>query len=564
MSVKPWALAVVLLAAVVAVGSDAQFKIARVEAMPNLPRPFNLRDWKEVSRGYTSLVFNPEASGEFLPLVWRDARGVNFGLEHWALAAYVGDRRHGNDGAQEAINVIAAVRSATLVGLDMSDWRGMDLVTMQKEFFNRANGQNLVLNHPDTTTGNSFWYEIFPSILFFILVDQYPQLAQAKRDPEDMSMREIMRTVAERWYDATYALGGKTGLPEFAWRGFDFARMRPVSGNWEEPDAAAGVAWLAYMAYTVFGDPNFLSAAEWSLAYLEDLASFDYNPLYEILLPYGAYTAARMNAELGRDYDVETFVRWCFGPAHARAGWEMIVGEWGGLRVDGLMGSLTDLGGYAFAMNTFATAEALVPIVRYDPRFARAIGKWMLHAANNARLFYSPYHPEDWQSSAFWKGDPDGVIPYEGLRKAWKGKSPYATGDAMRSGTAKTDFALYGGSHAGVFGGIVSRTNVDGILQLDLLATDYFRGTAYPTFLYYNPYSEEQVVQVEVGTFPRDLYDAVSQQFLATGVTGTAEFSVPPDGAVVLVLVPAAGTMIRDGHRLLVEGVVVDWRVLDR
>ncbi len=42
--------------------------------------------------------------------------------------------------------------------------------------------------------------------------------------------------------------------------------------------------------------------------------------------------------------------------------------------------------GYAFSMNTFITAMPMVPLVRYEDRYSREIGKWMLNAANAARL----------------------------------------------------------------------------------------------------------------------------------------------------------------------------------
>ena len=35
---------------------------------------------------------------------------------------------------------------------------------------------------------------------------------------------------------------------------------------------------------------------------------------YELQLPYGVYIAARMNAELGTDYDIEKMLNWCFDP----------------------------------------------------------------------------------------------------------------------------------------------------------------------------------------------------------------------------------------------------------
>lgn len=552
------------LSALLAAGQGVS--IPSVEAFPPLPPALaELPNWKEIAQAYTAFVFDLGAQGPYLPLAWWDKRGINFGLPHLALPAYVGDHRHRQDGAQEAINVIAAVRSATLVGRDMSRWQGLDLVTMQKEFFARRNGQNLVLNNPAALTGSSFWYEIYPSVLFFILADQYPALAEVKSGSEDLSFLEILHIVAERWMEALAVLSDARGVPDFFWQAFDFSRMEPVFRWWKEPDAAAGVAWLLYMAYVIFGEDRFLAGAEQALAFLEALGEKGDNPLYELLLPYGALVAARLNAEHGKNYPLETIVSWCFGVSDARPGWGLLSGEWDGFRVDGLIGSRTDQEGYAFAMNTFVWAEPLVPLVRYDPRFARTVGKWLLHAATNARLFYAPYLPANQQSSAHWAETSQGVIPYEGLRRwgvvGWDVVSPYATGDAVRNKWAATDFALYAGSHAGIFGALISPTNVPGVLAVDLLATDYFRGPAYPTYLYYNPYPEEKEVLIEVGPEAKDLYDAVGKTFVAREARGTTEIPIPADSARVVVVIPAGKEVVYAEGKLLVDGVVVDWRV---
>jgi hypothetical protein len=47
--------------------------IPRVERMPNLPQPFAMRDWTQVTRDYIDLVFDFDQRGEHLPLVaWLD------------------------------------------------------------------------------------------------------------------------------------------------------------------------------------------------------------------------------------------------------------------------------------------------------------------------------------------------------------------------------------------------------------------------------------------------------------------------------------------------------------
>ena len=139
------------------------------------------------------------------------------------------------------------------------------------------------------------------------------------------------------------------------------------NGKWIEPDAAAGVAWLEYSAWKKFGDASHLAAAENCVRFLQESPE---NPYYEVLLPYGTLTAARLNAELQRDYQVGRLLDWCFGISDCRGGWGVTVGNWGGYDCDGLLGSIDNRGGYAFAMNTFSQAGALLPLARYDPRFA--------------------------------------------------------------------------------------------------------------------------------------------------------------------------------------------------
>ena len=223
--------------------------------------------------------------------------------------------------------------------------------------------------------------------------------------------------------------------------------------------------------------------------------------------------------------------------------------------------------GYAFSMNTFATAMPMVPLVRYEDRYSRAIGKWMLNAANAARLFYADEHTPENQSSEFWLGDPNNVIAYEGLRHHWfesfDSEELFAGGDPLVSewGPINTDFSIYGSAVTGVFGSIIKTTNVEKILQLDLLATDFYHDAAYPTYLYYNPLGTSESVQIDLGSGQFDLYDAVSNSFLFRNLTGQVAFTIASDKAVQLVLAPAGGVATTEGSKLLVDGVVIDYNV---
>ena len=419
---------------------------------------------------------------------------------------------------------------------------------MAEQYFNSKNGLNLVQNHPSVKTGSTYWYELYPQVLFDCLADRYPKLDR---------LSDAMRLSSDRWNEAYKTLAATSDGLTFDHTAFDFATMKPVyNGKWREPDAAAAIGWIQYASYHKFGDDKYLAAAD---GCIKALSSRQTNPAYEVMLPSGAYTAAHMNAELGRNYDVNQIVQWCFEPSTNRSGWGVIVGTWGGRPCSGMVGSTTDGGGYGFVMNTFASAASLVPMVRYDERFARAIGKWMLNAANTVRLCYPDALPADMQSSPGWKSDPPNVIAYEGLRRERNGKRPFATGDPIANKWGPCDLGLYGSAFVGIYGGIILPTNDPKIPQLDLLATDFFHGDAYPSYLLYNPYNDRRAVTITVAQGRHDLYDAVANDFVARNVEGPSSITIPPDTACVIVMTPADGKVSYDGMHTLVDGVVVDY-----
>lgn len=543
--------------------------IKKVQSMPNIPSRYNMKNWQDTAVKYDSLVFDFEAKGDFLPFIWWDRTHINVKRDTFGIPSYVGSIKQCGGSDHEAITCITSVLGATVAGIDKSNQNGHNWVLMCENYFNSDNLENLFLNSTVSESGHTFWYEVYANLLASALLYFYPNTG---------GMEEKSKVAADKWYEACYHLGGKENKADFDHTAFDFKGLKPVdNGKWREPEAAAGIGWLMYMAYMKWKDKKYLQAAKWCMDFLERTEK---NPFYELLLPYGAYIAARLNAEIGTNYDVEKLLNWCFdGNSECRPGWGVVSEKWGAYDCHGLCGSLTDWGqrwdspddgtfkdykeelsGYAFAANTFSMAAPFIPLVRYDSSFAHDIGKWMLNAANNARLFYPDALPLDHQSCGFWRGDPNHAIAYEGLRKKWDTKSPYATGDAIRYSWGAIDLGLYGSAHSGIFGGIIKSTNVEGILQLDCLRTDYYHNKAYPTFLYYNPFPEVKTIEIYVGEAWVDLYDGVSHKFLKSKVNGNTAFEILGDTAVLLVLIPNnKEKQVKEG-KLLAGDIVLDYQ----
>jgi concanavalin A-like lectin/glucanase superfamily protein/type IX secretion system substrate protein len=526
-----------------------QININRIELMPNEPAPYGMRNWNQVALGYDSLVFDFNQNGQYLPLIWQDANGVNYpNHDRFGLHTVVGTTV---PNSAEAINVLAAVVSASLAGIDKSNQNSENWVLMCEEFFNRRPVENVYLNGPISSSGYDWWYDTMPNIFFYQLYDMYPNTG-------DFAYQFSM--VADRWMEAVIAMGGNSTpwqQPYMYYRGWYLETMTPNNSGVREPEAAGAIAWLLYNAFVQSGNEQYRVAAEWALEYLNNLST---NPSYELQLPYGAYVAARMNAEIGTNYDVEKMVNWCFEVGPLRS-WGAIVGNWGGYDCSGLIGEVSS-NDYAFIMNGFEQVGALVPMVRYDDRFARAIGKWVLNIANASRLFYPNYLPDENQDSEAWahQYDPKSYIAHEAMRENLFGFSPYATGDAFSGGWGATNLTLYGSSHVGIFGGIIDTTNIDKILKLDALRTDYFHDLAYPTYLVFNPYLTSTNVAIDAGSGQYDIYDAVSNAFLQNNVTGNVSINITADEAALLVIFPTGGAISYDLDKMLVDGIVVDYR----
>ena len=538
--------------------------IKRVEEMPSLPKPFKILDFNQLAKDYDAKVYDPNQTGKYWPLVWKDNSRKNFDQETYGIYTAMGDVRQGTENHKgifhESLASIGSVLGASLVGIDKSNQRGENYVAMLKNYYNSETKWNIVMNNtcPEVAQlgggyARDWWYDVYPNVMFYAVADFYP---------EEKDYETILRSVADKFYMADSVLQGN-----YSYSFFDYSTMEPKK-SWicAQEDVAAGHAYVLYSAYQKFDDPKYLKGARSSLEVLLNLKE---NCFYEILMPFGAYIAARLNAEQGTNYDFTNLLNWTFdGTAVCREGWGVLVDNWNGYDVSGLVGSTIHGGGFAFLMNTYDTMWPLVPMVRYDQRYANTIGKWMLNAANASRLFYPNEIPDEHQTIPEAKKHTKGVLAYEGLIKKShikeyeKIEAPVAIGDGplwVEGNPDVSQFSVYGSGHVGIAGAIISRTNIDNILQLDLLATDFYNAEAYPSYLYYNPNPEAKEVSISVGQNEVKIYDAVQRAFISQSTQGNFTFKLDKENSAVLVFVPKNAYLEAKDGKLYADNIVIDY-----
>lgn len=516
--------------------------ISKVNMMEDFPGSYLMVDWETKAKNYDAYVFDWNRTSGPGALIWMDISGKEPGF---GLYTTVGDVRQGpsNPSGHEAINTIAAVLSGGLMGIDKTNQDGFNYPKMLQNYFASTNGWNIMLNN---TSGyaTDWWYNVLPNILYYGVCDIFPNVSGAA---------DIQKCIAEQFAAADKALG-----KSYDWSYFDYGLMRGVSNRIpHQQDAAGGHGYVLLCAYHKFGDENYLEHCKNAIDVLNSQTE---SRFYEILLPFGIYTAARLNAEEGTDYDVKKMLNWVFNGSAGRSGWGVITGKWGTYSVDGLQGSTTDGGGYAFLMNSFEMAWPLVPMVKYQPQFAAAIGKWMLNNASASRLFYPCDIDDEHQYAPELKNLTSNNVAYEGLRFSDrygnKNVCPIAEGDGpswTSSNPVSSMFSLYSTSPVGIFGSMIRKTDVDGILRLDCNVTDFYAERPYPVYLYYNPYGEEKSVTYHTDD-KKDIFDIVSKSFLGKNVSGSGHIIIPPKGAVVVYEFPAGTVLKYDDGKIIADG----------
>lgn len=544
--------------------------IARIDSMPDMPSKYKMLDWKTKAYSFDSYVFDWNNKGDAGTLIWLDDSRRNIDQTTFGLFTAIGDVRQGSkvNGGEfhESLNSLAALLGAGLVGIDKTNQDGYNYVKMSQNYFNKDNGWNIVMNNtnPDVAMlgggyGRDWWYDVFPNALYYAVCDVFPGVEGAD---------DIQRSIAEQFVKADSILNGN-----YNYSYFDYAQMKGMVNHIPlQQDVAGGHAYVLLSAYKKFGDPRYLKYAK---SATEALNNQTESRFYEILLPLGVYSAAYLNAVEGENYDVKKMLDWTFEGCQnpdGRNGWGIIIGQWGDEEVNGLQGSITDGGGYAFLMNSIKPAWPFIPMVKYEPQFAKAIGKWMLNNANACRLFFPNEIDDAHQWAPELKDLTQGNVSYEGLRReddygkaSLKGVTPVAIGDGpkwMKGNPTESMFSVYSSSPMGIFGAIINETNVPGVLQLDCNVTDFYSNSKYPTYLYYNPYNKaENIIYTTDTSGNIDLFDIVSKQYVAKQLQSGQEFTLASNDACILVELPAGTELtLKDGKIYTNEKNIISYK----
>lgn len=546
-----------------------QTAIPRIELMPNVPQPYRIIDWKQKAIDYDTYVFDFNTELPTGSMIWLDNSQRNIPQITFGLYTAINDCRqgpnHNNGEFHESLNSLSSILGAGLVGIDKTNQNGYNYVKMIQNYFNSETGWNIMMNNtcPEVAQfgggyGRDWWYDVLPNVLFYAVCDVFPNVENADH---------IQRSIAEQFCKADSVLNG-----DYDYSYFDYGQMKGVVNQIPlQQDAAGGHGYVLYAAYQKYKDPRYLEHAKSAIAALDAQKE---SRFYEILLPMGIYTAARLNAEQGSNYDVEKMINWVFDGCknpEGRNGWGVIVGKWGDYDVSGLQGSIIDGGGYAFLMNSMKMSWPLVPMVKYQPQFARAIGKWMLNNVNAARLFFPNEIPDKNQWLPKMENYTNSLVAYEGLRyedcyskPALKNVHPVALGDGPnwnRNNPKESMFSLYSTSPIGIFGAIIDTTDVKMILRLDCDATDFYAIKKYPVYLYYNPYAEKKLISYS-SSKKVDLFDIVSKKYLARNVIDKTKISIPADMACIVVELPAGEKIVEKDEqgKWMVNGNVIAYK----
>lgn len=532
--------------------------ISRINSFPTLPQNYKYIDYHQIAHKIDELVFNfannPEAK---LPAYIANEPATWNPMGYWldqprqpstynpletgylkrtfGLPTYVGDNRVLSSGS-EAMVTIGAVLGSTFAGINKQNinYGNATYDFAEMTFASYDTGCKLVHNYG--VQGQSFWYDLFPQILFARLFDYYWDTPY---------MREMVLNGADQWLAALPNFK-KDGAPNYEFVGYNVVLQSPTTtGNHIEPPNG-GLAFIFYSAYEITKEEKYLAGCKEVLNYLQ---TYNKNPNYEALTDYAPYVASILNQKYGTNYDIGKFIDFVFdNDSDFRPGWAVLNDTFASYPMHGLVGQVGD---YAFSMNSFHLPTTLMPLIKYEPRYATALGKYMLNVASNSRVFFPKEHALTNQTmNIYLPFDPSGYLVYEGFRNNYAGINGYAMGDATTLFDQPSDISLYSSVLLGGMGALVAPTDVNGILKINLNATDSFGDNLYQTYMFYNPYAEEKIITFEGLATRYDLFDLTSNSVFGRNLQGNVRILLEKERALVLKVLPANSYLKVEGDTI--------------
>ena len=238
---------------------------------------------------------------------------------------------------------------------------------------------------------------------------------------------------------------------------------------------------------------------------------FDRNPGYELLYLYLPYLSARLNSTGDYHFNTAKYMEFFFTESDYRREYGIFNDDY----ATGLIGERTQYGGSPSSFQSIIGATALVPMLKYDQRYAIEVGRYLLNVTNNLNLFYD----EDSSDNA-------NIVPLERVEK---------------DGDARQRHSILSGTYLGLLATMIEPTNVEGILKVDINQNDYYVEEAKerPLYLLFNPHEDQKVVEYEPQTTGCvSLYDVVSHQFLKENIKGKTDIEIKGNEAVMILEIP--------------------------
>lgn len=577
---------------------EYQRDIPVIQRMTNTLNYAAIPDWKASARLYYQTVFDPAAQGRNLPVI--ETNGTD--NYSFAFPSNLSPGRARKMPGGEFQSAGSAVLGAERIGIGLTDFNGTyDFRTGALQWFHPAEGvwRNYKPNRSNREIVHGL-YDWLPLVIGAHLSDIYNDDARyvsnmLAQSATILRMAKTMGCPDNPDLTKAYYPDTDTAVP-----------ATDLGSNYQYHTYAPTLAWLLYMGYQITTNSDYLdcskSAMEW---YLNHPATYEGSSAMSPLV------MARLNAECGWNGDMSRLLNIFLADVETlsvpRDNFRVYTSRNcrpGGVPLDALAGGnflvdeeTPDNSVHGWSATTYSYAGYIAPVARYDQRYARDIGRFLLNLAHSSRHYMGLGLDGEHQDHLPWRrGFTNGagfVFSYEGIRTyplmAYNDYTyslrPATFGDGLIAAysTNKPQFwidkdtfehesqniCIYMGNYIGFLGSAFNfarnEPGYEGLLKWDLTATDFYKQACYPTYLIYNPYPVQRSFVIEnaetlAGSATADLYDEVSGVFLQKDVSGNRSVEIGAGQAMVLVITPGGGTQTVSGSKRMINGRVIDYR----